>query len=74
MILCIGLQIETTEAGVFDGVGGATEVLSDVSRWVVGINGLADAGAIALGVIGRDILNRDRLGGDCSKEEDEERR
>jgi len=34
---------------------------------------LADAGAIALEVIGGDILNRDRLGGDCSKEEDKER-
>ena len=73
MILCIGLQIGTTEAGVFDGVGGATEVFSEEIRWVVGINGLADAGAIALGVIGGDILNRDRLGGHCSKEEDEER-
>jgi len=71
MTLCIGLHIDTTEAGVFDGVSGATKVFGDEIRWVVGINGLASAGAIALGVIGGDILNGDCLGGDYS--EDEER-
>lgn len=72
MILCIGLQIDTTKAIVFDGVGSATDGLSDEIRWIVWINGLAVAGAIALGVIGGDILNRDCLGVDCSKEEDED--
>lgn len=72
MILCFGLQIDTTEAGIFDRVDGAIEVFSEEIWWVLGINGLADAGAIALGGIGGDILNRDRLGRDFFKEEVEE--
>jgi len=32
MVLCLGLQIGTTEAGIFDGVGGTTEVEGDHIR------------------------------------------
>lgn len=71
MVLCLGLQIGTAETGVFDGTGGTTEGLSDYVR-VIGINALAGEGAFALGGIGRHVLNRDRLGGDCSEEEEEE--
>jgi len=71
MVLCLGLQIGPTEARVFKGFGVASKVVGDHIR-VIGINALAGEGAVALGGIGGDILNGDRLGGDTSKEEDEE--
>ena len=73
MVLCLGLQIGTTEAGIFDGVGGTTEVEGDHIR-VIETIALAGEGAFALGGIGGDVLDGDRLGGDCSEEGNEEDR
>jgi hypothetical protein len=73
MVLCLGLEIGATEAGIFDGVGGATDVFGDHIR-VIETKALAVEGAFALGGIGGDVLNRDRLRRDCSEQGDEEER